>query len=82
MTGVTFAQVEAQLPFFSELQLRSIESTVKQLLSRPSASQAPFNQDPFYSKSNMMAIDKSLKELEEGKVIVKTMEQLEAMANG
>ena len=29
-----------------------------------------------------MAIDKSLKELEEGKVIVKTMEQLEAMANG
>ena len=77
MTGVTFAQVEAQLPFFSELQLRSIESTVKQLLSRPSTSK-----DPFYSKSNMMAIDKSLKELEEGKVIVKTMEQLEAMANG
>ena len=74
MTGVTFAQVEAQLPFFSEQQLRSIASTVKQLLSRSSVSQ-----DPFYSKSNMMAIDKSLKELEEGKVIVKTMEQLEAI---
>lgn len=77
MTGVSFAQVEAQLPFFSEQQLKSIESTVKQLLSRPSTSK-----DPFYSESNMMAIDKSLKELEEGKVIVKTMEQLEAMANG
>ncbi|MBQ6565579.1 MAG: hypothetical protein IJL80_00865 [Treponema sp.] len=77
MTGVSFAQVEAQLPFFSEQQLKSIANTVSQLLSRPSASQ-----DPFYSESNMLAIDKSLKELEEGKVIVKTMEQLEAMANG
>ena len=77
MTGVSFAQVEAQLPFFSEQQLKSIANTVSQLLSRSSA-----NQDPFYSESNMLAIDKSLKELEEGKVIVKTMEQLEAMANG
>ena len=37
--------------------------------------------DPFYSKSNMKAINESIKELEEGKVIVKTMEELEAMEN-
>lgn len=37
--------------------------------------------DPFYSKSNMKAINESIKELEEGKVIVKTLEELEAMEN-
>jgi DNA-damage-inducible protein J len=37
--------------------------------------------DPFYSKSNMKAINESIKELEEGKVIIKTMEELEAMEN-
>ena len=37
--------------------------------------------DPFYSKSNIKAINESIKELEEGKVIVKTMEELEAMEN-
>lgn len=37
--------------------------------------------DPFYSKSNMKAIDESIKELEEGKVVIKTIEELEAMEN-
>ena len=37
--------------------------------------------DPFYSKSNMEAIEKSIQELEDGKVIIKSMEELEAMAN-
>ncbi len=37
--------------------------------------------DPFYSKSNMKAINESIKELEEGKVVVKTLEELEAMEN-
>ncbi|MCI8392598.1 MAG: type II toxin-antitoxin system RelB/DinJ family antitoxin [Clostridia bacterium] len=37
--------------------------------------------DPFYSKSNMKAINESIKELEDGKVIVKTLEELEAMEN-
>lgn len=37
--------------------------------------------DPFYSKSNMEAIDESIKQLKEGKVVVKTMEELEAMEN-
>lgn len=37
--------------------------------------------DPFYSESNIKAIEESIKQLKEGKVIVKTMEELEAMAN-
>ncbi len=35
--------------------------------------------DPFYSESNTKAIEESIKESQEGKVIVKTMEELEAM---
>ena len=37
--------------------------------------------DPFYSESNIRAIDESIKQLEEGKVVVKTMKELEAMEN-
>ena len=37
--------------------------------------------DPFYSKSNIKAIDESIKQLEEGKIVVKTMKELEAMEN-
>ena len=37
--------------------------------------------DPFYSESNMKALSKSIKELEEGKVVVKSMEELESMAD-
>lgn len=37
--------------------------------------------DPFYSESNMKAIEESVKQLKEGKVVVKTMEELEAMEN-
>lgn len=35
--------------------------------------------DPFYSESNMKAIDESIKQLKEGKVVKKTMEELEMM---
>lgn len=35
--------------------------------------------DPFYSESNIQALEKSKKELEEGKVVVKTIEELERM---
>lgn len=35
--------------------------------------------DPFYSESNMKAITESIKQLEEDKVVVKTMEELEMM---
>ena len=35
--------------------------------------------DPFYSDQNIAAIDKAAKQIEQGKVIVKTIEELEAM---
>ena len=37
--------------------------------------------DPFYSELNMQALDESVKQLEEGKVVVKTLKELEAMEN-
>ena len=37
--------------------------------------------DPFYSERNMNAIDESIKQLEEGKVVRKTIAELEAMEN-
>lgn len=36
--------------------------------------------DPFYSESNMIELQKSIQEVKEGKVVIKTMEELEAMA--
>jgi len=35
--------------------------------------------DPFYSESNMAVIDEALKQIERGQVVVKTIEELEAM---
>ena len=37
--------------------------------------------DPFYSESNLAALDQSIQQLKDGKVVIKTMEELEAMAN-
>lgn len=37
--------------------------------------------DPFYSDSNLLALAESKKQLESGKVVAKTMEELEAMEN-
>ena len=37
--------------------------------------------DPFYSNSNMTAIDEAAKQIERGQVVVKTIEELEAMDN-
>ena len=37
--------------------------------------------DPFYSESNMKALQESVRQAKEGKVIVKTMEELERMAD-
>lgn len=39
------------------------------------------SRDPFYSESNLAALDHSIQQLKEGKVVIKTMEELEAMAN-
>ncbi len=35
--------------------------------------------EPFYSAENMRAIDRSIRQLREGKVVVKTMDELKAM---
>ena len=37
--------------------------------------------DLFYSEKNLKWLEESQREIEEGKVVVKTMEELEAMAN-
>ena len=37
--------------------------------------------DPFYSDSNMNAIDEAAKQIEKGQIVVKTMQELEAMEN-
>ena len=39
------------------------------------------SKDPFYSEANQQYIRKSLQQIKEGKVVVKTMEELEAMEN-
>jgi DNA-damage-inducible protein J len=37
--------------------------------------------DPFYSARNMAAIDLAAKQIENGQVVIKTIEELEAMEN-
>ncbi|MDR0446918.1 MAG: type II toxin-antitoxin system RelB/DinJ family antitoxin [Oscillospiraceae bacterium] len=37
--------------------------------------------DPFYSESNLAAIDESARQIEQGRVVVKTLEELLAMEN-
>ncbi|MCI8352752.1 MAG: type II toxin-antitoxin system RelB/DinJ family antitoxin [Clostridia bacterium] len=37
--------------------------------------------DPFYSESNINTLNKSIKQLEEGKIIKKTLEELKEMEN-
>ena len=37
--------------------------------------------DPFYSESNMKALETSKNELEKANVVIKTLEELEAMEN-
>lgn len=37
------------------------------------------NADPFYSESNLAVLRESIEQLEQGKVVVKTMEELENM---
>jgi DNA-damage-inducible protein J len=37
--------------------------------------------DPFYSERNMSAISEAAGQIEQGKVVVKTLEELEAMTN-
>lgn len=54
--------------------------TALRLRRIPFAIEAPI--DPFYSESNMARLRHSFKQAEEGKVIRKTLEELEEMADG
>ena len=38
--------------------------------------------DPFYSERNIAAIDEAARQIERGQVVVKTLEELEAMEDG
>lgn len=38
--------------------------------------------DQFYSEDNMKRLQRSVRQLDEGKVVTKTMDELEKMANG
>jgi DNA-damage-inducible protein J len=38
--------------------------------------------DPFYSPSNMKALEKSIEQLKKGQVVTKTIQELEDMTNG
>ena len=40
------------------------------------------NKDPFYSESNMKWLQESIKQMENGQVVTKTMEELEEMEKG
>ncbi len=42
----------------------------------------PFEADPFYSSSNIERLRESERQFREGKIVVKTMEELEAMEDG
>jgi len=37
--------------------------------------------DPFYSKSNITALDESIEQMRQGKIVTKIIEELEALAD-
>lgn len=37
--------------------------------------------DPFYSESNMNALRESIEQMQQGKTVIKTMDELDALAN-
>ncbi|MCM1091043.1 MAG: hypothetical protein NC092_00780 [Butyrivibrio sp.] len=54
-------------------------TTVKALRDRKIPFEISAPQDPFYSDSNMEALQKADQQVKDGRVVVKTMEELEAM---
>lgn len=38
--------------------------------------------DPFYSSSNLTALQESIAQMQQGKTVVKTLEELDALADG
>lgn len=54
--------------------------TMKSLRERRIPFEITAPEDPFYSESNMNRIRESVSQVEEGKVVIKSMEELEEMA--
>lgn len=93
--GESMAQVLMNIRMDEELK-RSMEHTCQQLgmnmttaftifakkMSREKRIPFEVSIDPFYSDSNMAAIDEAAGQLEHGQVVVKTIQELEAMENG
>lgn len=87
------AQVLVNFRMDSELK-RDMEETCRELgmnmstaftifakkMSREKRIPFEVSVDPFYSDANMAYLERSFKQAEEGKVVVKTMDELEAMA--
>jgi DNA-damage-inducible protein J len=67
--------------FFSELGLNM--TTAINIFVRQSLRQGkiPFEiiSDPFYSSSNIKALERSLQQLKEGKIVTKTLDELKDM---
>ena len=41
-----------------------------------------YKSDPFYSEENLQRLKESIKELEDGKVVTKSLNELKELANG
>ena len=70
------------MPYIFEARFTDsgITKTVLRLRKIPFIIEAP-EEDPFYSETNMAQLRKSEQQLKEGKVVIKTMNELEAMAD-
>lgn len=87
MTQVNF-RIDEQVKADAESALKAmglnLSTAITIFLTKVGREQRiPFeiNVDPFYSESNLQHLQKSIRQLEEGKVVTKTMEELEDMAS-
>jgi hypothetical protein len=55
------------------------DNLVAVLRALPSVTLVDFEDDHFYSPENLEAIDRSLRQIEEGKTVEKTLDELRAM---
>lgn len=63
------------------LSMSTVVTILAKKMSREKRIPFDVSIDPFFSDSNMQAIRDSIKQIQNGKVVVKTMDELEAMAN-
>ena len=78
-----YAKLDEMLASMGQTKQTFYESYTKTALRLrriPFIIEAPLEPDPFYSESNMERLHHSFQQEKEGKVIRKTMEELEEMA--